>query len=91
MMEYVIVDNGDSYRTGKIIDKLGDEHFIIQFDDMSGTTDATPAEMVCIAEMASILPNGFKAWGFFNTREDLRKWIDFLDGPRKPSIVNLVK
>jgi len=91
MMEYVFVDDLDSYRTGKILETVGECYFLVQFDDMSGLSANLPAEMIHISEMVSVLPDGSRTYGFFKSRDDMNAWISYLDSPRKPSVVNLIK
>ena len=92
MLNFVLVDNGESYRTGKILETVIYEggYFLVQFDNMSDKTKKLPAEMVHISEMLSM--NGeFKAWSFFATAEALQEWLDEIESPAAPRIVSLVK
>jgi hypothetical protein len=91
-MGYVLVDDIDtnSYRTGFIVERIGAEHMLIQFDNMSVPERHIPAELFHISEMTTVNPHGFKVWGFFTTREELEKHVEYLDSPSKPNVVSLV-
>lgn len=92
MMNFVFVDNGESYRTGEVKETVG-EYFIVQFDCMNDPTTPMPAEMVHISEMCMTLPpDGFKAWSFFPSVEARQKYLDWLDAPSthpRPKIVSI--
>jgi hypothetical protein len=90
MLNFVIVDNDEYFRTGKIIETIEKEYFLVQFDNMNEKGKKMPPELFHISEMIAL--NGeFKAWGFFATAEQLQEWLDEIDSPRPARIVNLVK
>ena len=92
MMHFVFVDEGETFRTGEIMETVG-EYFIVQFDCMNDPTTPMPAEMVYISEMCMTLPpDGFKAWSFFPSAESRQKYLDMIDTPStasRPKIVSI--
>jgi hypothetical protein len=89
---HVLVDRPDnSYSTGQIVDRIGEEHFLVQFDNMHDGGRKFPAELFHIEEMAASAPDGLKCWKFFESATERQGWIDWLDSPAPPKVVNLVK
>lgn len=90
MLKFVMVDSGDSYRTGEILNEAGPGFWFVQFDNM-GTGGQIPVELVSLDEMTVFTAEGLKAWSFFGTAAKRQEWLDWLDTPAKPKVVNLVK
>lgn len=81
--KFVIYSGPESYRTGQI-KEVFDDAVMVQFDRMAGDNDTSwslPMELVCLEEMTHAVDEGFKVWGFFETREALDKYLAWLDGP----------
>jgi hypothetical protein len=91
--KFVFVDSGEAYRTGKITASVDDHYFLVQFDNMVDTNAGKGATLVCLHEMSAAYDDDgleIKSWSFYDTREDLQKFIDWLDAPDKPEVVKLV-
>jgi hypothetical protein len=43
-----------------------------------------------VSELTAIT-DGHKDWSFFDTQEALQEWLDWLDTPASPKVVNLVR
>ena len=85
MMNFVIVDDGEYFRTGEIIQTVAEEFCLVRFDDMSGEGVVMPAEMVYLAEMCETCPHGIKRWAFFDTPNARKTWWALMsDRPSKP-------
>lgn len=92
MMNFVIVDDGEYFRTGEIVQTVAEEYYLVQFDDMSGEGALMPAEMVYLAEMCETCQHGIKRWAFFPTAEARKAWWDLMGTPSskaKPKIVSV--
>ena len=92
MMNFVFVDEGETFRTGEIIQVAADGYLLVQFDDMSGEGSLMPAEMVYLAEMCETCQHGIKRWKFFKTAEARKAWGDVIDTPSssaRPKIVSI--
>lgn len=70
--------DGGSYQTGQIISEVADGSYLLRCD---GNERQFPLELVFMSEMVLKTDNGFNRWSFFNTREELKAWIDWLDAP----------
>jgi hypothetical protein len=50
--KFVLVDTGESYRTGEIVTALDDHFFMVRFDNMAAKVPAKGTTLVCLHEMA---------------------------------------
>jgi hypothetical protein len=80
---WIFIDDGDFFKTGKIIDQIGDEFIIVKF-----TKDELPdrSEIFSIKE---IMEGGAF---LFETEPELAAWLTWLDTPQKddkPKIINI--
>lgn len=90
--KFVLVDFGESYRTGEIVTTLDDHYFMVRFDNMMEKVPAKSTTLVCLHEMSATYGDEeFKSWHFFDTRADLQDYINWLEAPTKPEVVKLVK
>lgn len=93
--KFVLVDGGESYRTGEIVTTIDDHFFMVRFDDMSQKVPSKSTTMVCLHEMSSTYDDDdgdeYKSWAFFDTRADLQEYIDWLEAPAEAEVVKLVK
>ena len=92
MMNFVFVDEGETFRTGEIIATAAEGYLLVQFDDMSGEGTLMPAEMVYLAEMCETCQHGIKRWKFFATAVARKEWWDMIDTPStasRPKIVSI--
>jgi hypothetical protein len=89
---FAYVYDSDTYRTGEIIEQVSSDHYLVQFDDMSGGNMRMPLELVGAAEMA-LLDHIGRRWSFFPSRERLQKFLDWLETPSEPrmKIVRSIK
>jgi hypothetical protein len=89
---FVLVDRpGNTYSTGRIVDQIGEENFLVQFDNMHETGHPLPIELFHLEEMLAVAPDGIKCWRFFETEAERRAWVDWLDSPATPKVINLIK
>jgi len=81
----------DGFRTGEVKTVIGDS-FLIQFDTLSGN-GGSPLRLISFEELKyatwksdSTMPS----YGFFDTREELNRYIAWLQEPgEKPRVVEL--
>ena len=93
-MPYVLVDSDDgaSFRTGRIIGQVRGNYFLVQFDNMNNSNKPSfPPTLVHLEEMTDITHEGYKRWSFFESAEARAVYMDWLDAPSSPKVVNLVK
>ena len=80
--KYVFFDGGDYYRTGYIVDFVHGV-YLVQFDCM-GDAKAKwrwPQQLTTPDEMLAIDVDGNKRWGFFDSREEMKRFLDWADTP----------
>ena len=77
----------DHYRTGEILTEISREYFLVRFDSVQPGEPTPPMELVSASEMAT---SHDSHWFFFVTREDLDRWIAWLETPSEPR-VNVVR
>jgi len=64
--KFVLVDSGESYRTGEIVTTLDDHYFMVRFDNMMEKVPAKSTTLVCLHEMSATYGDEeFKSWHFF--------------------------
>jgi hypothetical protein len=87
---HIIIDNGEYYRIGKIVEKAGDA-WLVEFEPHDGMKG--PMELISIEEMLGEAADGIKRFQFFRTRAELDTWRTWLDTPseNKPKVVSLIK
>lgn len=92
--KFVLVDSGEAYRTGEIVASIDDHFYMVRFDNMSEGTPTKHTTLVCLHEMSSTFGDDdigdIKAWHFFDSRADLKEYVDWLDEPAEPEVVKLV-
>jgi hypothetical protein len=89
--KFVIVDNGESYRTAKIVEDVGGGYFMVSFDNMQNP-DSIPPRPMELNSLDQMAGNGVQGtWEFFDTEEDRRRWLDWMDSPSTPKVVKLIK
>jgi hypothetical protein len=82
--------NTDYYSTGQIVGEVErGPYFIVEYDAKVGTPP-TVQHLIDASEMAEI-EDGIRKWSFFDSREALQQWMDWLDSPASPKVVNLVR
>lgn len=91
--KFVMIDNPKecSYSTGKIIEVVNDECFLVRLDNMQNPHRRMPLELFSAMDMAETDEAGLKTWRFFESNEERQEYIDWLDSPALPKVVNLVK
>jgi len=82
----VLLRTTDGYRTGEIVDAIGADSVVVQFDCMdkrNKTEWQWPMEIVSVAELAGLRvgETDNRAWGLFHNRDDLAKFVRWLDSP----------
>ena len=88
--KYFTADDGDTYRTGRVVDDVGGGYFLVHFDNMQDKATPIPMELIHASEM-TMTRDGIRAFSFFDTKEKLREWLDWLESPSTAKVVNLVK
>ena len=73
----------DHYRTGEILTEISREHYLVRFDSITPAEPVPPMELVSTSEMSTTCPSGHR-WFFFTTREDLNRWLAWLETPSEP-------
>jgi hypothetical protein len=83
----------DYYRTGQVI-KFAKGTALVQYDQMANP-DASwsmPMELICHDELAHAETELGKVWGFFNSREELDGYLNWMETPQQQGqqVVKLV-
>lgn len=88
--KFVIVDEGEAYRTGEVVASPCEGHYLVRFDavTMAPAGLVMPTELYHIDEMVETGDHEMKRWDFFDTAADRRAWLEWLD---RPPSVRLVK
>ena len=80
---FFLADTGEHYRTGEILTEISREHYLVRFDSIIPGEPVSPMELVSASEMTHDSPSGHR-WFFFTTREDLNRWLAWLETPSEP-------
>jgi hypothetical protein len=56
--KFVFIDGGDYYKTGEVVDKSGDEHYLVRIDG----GDQSLLALYSLTEMAAVDGHGGKRW-----------------------------
>lgn len=90
MIDYWVLldeDDGKHYRTGKVIEFVGDGNFMVKIDRMNGPV----AAMEMISRERAVSGSCF----FFQTETEMHDWIKWLDTPEgeqeRPRVVPFKK
>jgi hypothetical protein len=89
--KFVLCQESESYRTGQVV-KVAKGFALVQFDQMNNP-DASlsmPMELICLEELAHATTDFGRVWGFFDSREMLSGYLNWLNGPRDKQVVKLV-
>jgi hypothetical protein len=65
----------------------------VQFDNLADKTAGKGATLVCLHEMSAAYDDDgleIKSWSFYDTREDLQDFINWMEAPAEPEVVKLV-
>lgn len=87
---FVFVDNSEHYHTGEVLTEVAPEYYLVRFDNSTNDRVPMPMELVSASEMAATDNAGYRRWLFFATRDDLTRWITWLDTPSEPRM-NVVR
>jgi hypothetical protein len=74
------VADGEYFRTGEIVDEVG-AFLLVKFDNMLGRENRMPMELIPLEALAARCEHGNALWSFFNSREALQSWLDWLATP----------
>jgi hypothetical protein len=84
---FLVLDSADHehYRTGHIAAAVGDS-YLIQFDKTKEEDPLPPMELFTLGELSRTCQNcGQKLANLFKTREEMLRWIAWLNEPEKPA------
>lgn len=87
-MYFTIDDAAGSYASGQIIRLASEGVCFVRFE---GAEVVLPLELVSLGEMLQTAEDASKLWRFFDTLEERRAWIKWLNAPSRPRVVSLVK
>ena|ERR1044072_2542687 len=88
---FFLRDNGDTYLTGEIIGQVSKHCYLLRPDNMNNLPAPPPHELMGLGDMARIGENGIPALSLFPDREAMTAWIDWIEKPSEPRVINLVK
>jgi|KBSMisStaDraftv2_1062788.scaffolds.fasta_scaffold1385976_1 hypothetical protein len=75
-------DEHEAYRTGEVIAQITPSHYLMQFDNMAGGDILFGSEVVGATELAASCKHcGGKNWTFYDNREKLQAYLDWLNTP----------
>jgi len=88
--KYILIDQHESYCTGKIIGRVNEDHYYLVAFDIHYEKDPTPLrpqEAVAVEEIAGSLCEecGSRRWKIFDTASDRQAWIDWMEKPSPES------
>ena len=84
--KYVLVSDEDYYNCGQIVGKVSDEFYLVKFDS---PTAHSIVRMFHIFKMSS--DEGHKDWYSFDTAEELRNYMNWLNSPDDTTENNVLK
>jgi hypothetical protein len=89
--KFVLCQESESYRTGQVV-KVAKGFALVAFDQMNNPTAglSMPMELICLEELAHAATDFGRVWGFFDSREMLSAYLDWLNAPRDKQVVKLV-
>lgn len=85
--KFFLQDAGEMYRTGEFVEQVSPESWLARYDAVG--PEGPPVEpmlMVHVADMCGLDPEDEGQWFVFETREDLRKWLAWLETPETPKV-----
>lgn len=88
---FFLRDNGDTYLTGEIIAEINGGIYLLKPDNMKDMPVDPPHEVMSIEQMTGLNEYDIPSMQLFSTREAMTAWIDWIEKPSEPRIVNLVK
>lgn len=93
---FFIRGNGDSYRTGVVVRQVHPEAYLVRFDNMKCGGSDMPTdgmELLTISgDLSAVGDDDFPMFRFFETRDQLQAWLDWLEAPSAaPRVLELVK
>lgn len=72
----------EHFKTGEIIGQVTPTHYLAKFDAMHGDDVSFGCEIIDVSEMAATCKHcDAKLWSFFNTRESVHDFLNWLDKP----------
>lgn len=89
-------DANEHYRTGEVAAQVTSDHYLMQYDNMGGGDIQFGSEVVDVDEMTTVCKHcDAKRWSFFDSREKLETFLNWLDTPpaesKTPKVVPLKK
>lgn len=84
----------EAYRTGEVIAQVTSDHYLMQYDNMSGGDVQFGSEVVDVDEMTATCTHcSSKNWTFYDSREKLEAYLKWIDAPEptKLKVVPLKK
>ena len=91
--KYVFVATEEHYKFGQIIGCVGFETYLVQFQPSDAVPEAgIRAEVYSLEEMTETWGDGQKCWTFYDTKEALDLYVEWLETPSEdegPKVVNL--
>lgn len=88
---FFLRDNGDTYLTGEIIGQIHENVYLLKADNMNNLPAAPPLELMALGDMTAMSEYGIPAVSLFLDRDALTAWIDWIEKPSEPRVINLVK
>lgn len=88
---FFLRDNGDTYLTGEIIAQVHQDAYLLKPDNMTNLPVDPPCELMSVGAMTAMNELGIPVVSLFQTRDELTAWIDWLEKPSEPRVINLVK
>ncbi len=86
--KWVFEDDGEGFSTGEIVECIDDHFYLIKIDPHE-EVPAAPMRLVCLHDLSEVLDDGAPRFLFFNTREELTLWMNWLTSDKKPKIVEM--
>lgn len=88
---FYLRDGGEYFVTGEILSEVKDGVYMVSTDSFGPTEVTRPLELMAVEDMLGYSPDGMPIISLFKSRADLDEWVEWLNSPEKPNVINLVK
>ena len=87
--KYFYLSEDDEYRTGRVEEQVEAGAYLVSF--FCDVSCPVPWELWTLEQIAAPTRHAWEGWSFFPTREDLDKWLVWLETPRVSEVISLVR
>lgn len=84
-------DHGESYQTGAILRQVNDDAYLVLFDVLAGEPAINPMFLLDMDDFTDKDETGYPAFRFFDTREELDRFVVWIRTPLKDTDETVAK